>query len=189
MAFRIYTKTGDRGETALFGGRRVSKSDLRVDAYGTVDELNSFVGLLHDALDSPDLRQALVDVQHRLFSLGAYLASDPTQKQPAPDIRPEDISILETEMDRMDDSLPALQNFILPAGHPTVSMCHVCRTVCRRAERLVVALHHQEALDELVLQYLNRLSDYFFILARFLGREAGVKEVIWQPRKNASGIS
>ena len=182
MAFRIYTKTGDSGETTLFGGRRVFKSDLRVDAYGTVDELNSFIGLLSDSLDHPSVLEILRNIQHRLFSIGAHLASDP-EKSPMPaDLNPEDIELLEPAIDAMDAGLPVLKNFILPGGHPTVSLCHICRTVCRRAERLVVALHQHESVDAQVLQYLNRLSDYFFVLARQLGADAGVQEIVWTPR-------
>ncbi|MCB0575340.1 MAG: cob(I)yrinic acid a,c-diamide adenosyltransferase, partial [Saprospiraceae bacterium] len=161
MAFRIYTKTGDRGETALFGGRRVSKSHLRVDAYGTIDELNSFVGWLRDSVEQSHVREVLMHIQQRLFTLGAHLASDPEKHPPLPDLTPGDIELLEQEIDAMDHQLPPLKNFILPGGHPVVSVCHVCRTVCRRAERLAVALHEHDAVEEMVLQYLNRLSDYF----------------------------
>lgn len=182
MAFRIYTKTGDQGETALFGGRRVAKSHLRVDAYGTVDELNSFVGWLRDSIDNQHIISVLVQVQHRLFTVGAVLASDPEKHPPTPDLKQEDIALLEKEMDAMDATLPPLKNFILPGGHTSVSVCHVCRTVCRRAERLAVALHQSDPVDSLVLQYLNRLSDYFFMLARQLGQDLGAKEVIWNPR-------
>lgn len=181
MAFRIYTKTGDEGQTGLFGGRRVSKSELRVDAYGSVDELNAFIGALRDQVQANATRAVLEQIQHRLFSIGAHLASDPA-KPMAPDLRPDDIQLLENEMDTMDDQLPPLRNFILPGGHPTVSACHICRTVTRRAERLVVALHHQDAVDPMVLQYLNRLSDYFFILGRQLAADLGVEEVIWKMR-------
>lgn len=183
MAFRIYTKTGDQGDTALFGGKRVPKNDLRVDAYGTVDELNSFLGLLRDAVENQHVRSVLANTQHRLFTLGAHLASDPAKHPPTPDLLPEDIILLETEMDTMDAQLPELKNFILPGGHSTVSLCHVCRTVCRRAERLSVALAHSgEPVEPIALQYLNRLSDYFFMLARFLAQELGAEEVIWRSR-------
>jgi cob(I)alamin adenosyltransferase len=181
MPFRIYTKTGDAGETGLFGGRRVSKSDLRVDAYGSVDEVNAFIGALRDQVEATSTREILKQIQDRLFSIGAHLASDPDQPM-SPDLLPEDIQLLENEMDAMDAHLPPLRNFILPGGHPTVSACHICRTVTRRAERLVVALHHLEPVDALVLQYLNRLSDYFFILCRHLALELGVEEVIWKMR-------
>jgi len=183
MAFRIYTKTGDKGETALFGGRRVPKSDLRVDAYGTVDELNSFLGLLRDAVENQHVRDILTHTQHRLFTLGAHLASDPDKHPPTPDLLPDDIKLLEDEMDMMDEQLAPLKHFILPGGHTTVSVCHLCRTVCRRAERLTVALAQSgEPVEDLALQYLNRLSDYFFVLARFLAKDLGVEEVIWSKR-------
>lgn len=183
MAFRIYTKTGDKGETALFGGRRVPKSDLRVDAYGTVDELNSFIGLLRDTVVDTHIQEVLALTQHRLFTLGAHLASDPAKHPPTPDLLPTDIALLEQEMDAMDAQLPDLKHFILPGGHATVSHCHVCRTVCRRAERLAVALVQAgEPVEDLALQYLNRLSDYFFMLARYLGHLLGAEEVIWKPR-------
>ncbi|MFN0213775.1 MAG: cob(I)yrinic acid a,c-diamide adenosyltransferase [Saprospiraceae bacterium] len=183
MSFRIYTKTGDKGETALFGGRRVPKSNLRVDAYGTVDELNSFIGLLRDSLENQQVREILAQTQHRLFTLGAHLASDPAKHPPTPDLSPADIELLEHEMDAMDAQLPALKHFILPGGHTTVSLCHVCRTVCRRAERLTVALVQSgEPVEDLALQYLNRLSDYFFMLARYLAQSLGVEEVVWKPR-------
>lgn len=184
MAFRIYTKTGDKGDTALFGGRRVSKSHLRVDAYGTVDELNSFIGLLHDSVEDQAVRSLLLQVQHRLFTLGAHLASDPDKHPPTPDLAPADIALLEQAIDHMDADLAPLKNFILPGGHPVVSICHVCRTVCRRAERLVVALNRKEPVDPLVLQYLNRLSDYFFVLARHLARLKEIPETIWNPRQS-----
>lgn len=183
MAFRIYTKTGDKGETALFGGRRVPKSHLRVDAYGTVDELNSFVGWLRDTVENQHVQEVLAHIQHRLFTVGAHLASDPKKHPPTPDLLQSDIELLEKEMDTMDAALPPLKNFILPGGHPTVSVCHVCRTVCRRAERLAVALHQKDPVEALVLQYLNRLSDYFFMLARQLAHDLGADEVIWNPRQ------
>lgn len=183
MAFRIYTKTGDKGETALFGGRRVPKSHLRVDAYGTVDELNSFTGWLRDSVNNTHIRGVLAHIQHRLFTVGAHLASDPEKHPPVPDLIPADIELLEKEMDSIDAALPPLKHFILPGGHPAVSVCHVCRTVCRRAERLAVALHDSEPVEAIVLQYLNRLSDYFFMLARQLAHDLGAEEVIWNPRQ------
>lgn len=185
MAFRIYTKTGDKGETALFGGKRVAKSHLRVDAYGTVDELNSFIGLLHDHLPEKEnaLKLTLQTIQQRLFTLGAHLASDPDKHPATPDLLESDVQLLEQEMDEMDSLLAPLRNFILPGGHPLVSYAHVCRTVCRRAERLVVALENSgEPVDGLVLRYLNRLSDWFFILARKLAKDFNADEIIWKSR-------
>lgn len=183
MGFKVYTKTGDKGETALFGGQRVSKSHLRVDAYGTVDELNSFVGWLRDSVENQHTRGFLAQIQHRLFTLGSHLASDPVKQLAVPDLLPNDVELLEKEMDAMEAVLPPLKNFILPGGHPVVSVCHVCRTVCRRAERLAVALHQEDPVEDLVLQYLNRLSDYFFMLARQLAHDLGADEVIWNPRQ------
>jgi cob(I)alamin adenosyltransferase len=183
MAFRIYTKTGDKGETALFGGKRVAKSHLRVDAYGTVDELNAFIGLLRDAVEDVAVRRILETIQHRLFTVGAHLASDPGKNLPTPDLLPADIALLEQDMDAMDAQLPPLRHFILPGGHTTVSTCHVCRTVCRRAERLTVALEQAgEPVDDAVLQYLNRLSDWFFMLGRKLAQDLHAEEIIWQQR-------
>lgn len=182
---KIYTKTGDAGETALFGGRRVPKNDLRVDAYGTVDELNAFIGQLRDGLErGHPLRPELLDIQSRLFTVGAHLATDPAKRAPIPGILPSDIEILEKAIDQMDGALPPLQNFVLPGGHPLVSATHVCRTVCRRAERLAVALHQVEPLDGAILRYLNRLSDYFFILSRHLAQILGATEVLWKGRED-----
>jgi cob(I)alamin adenosyltransferase len=180
MAFKIYTKTGDEGETALFGGKRLPKSHLRIDAYGTVDELNSFLGVVRDSSADAQVREVLQKIQRKLFALGANLASDPAKNLPMPDISSEDVELLENEIDRMEASLPVLKNFILPGGHTSVSLCHVARCVCRRAERLVVALHQVEPVEPLVLKYLNRLSDFLFVLARKLGKDLGVGEVIWK---------
>ena len=182
MAFRIYTKTGDQGETGLFGGKRLPKSHIRIDAYGTVDELNSYLGLVRDYSESETTRNLLKAIQDRLFTIGSNLASDPDKKMAVPDIKPEDISLLEKEMDRMNESLPELRNFILPGGHPAVSFCHIARCVCRRAERLVVALAQQEWVAPVIVPYLNRLSDYLFLLARQIAFQQGVEEVTWAPR-------
>ena len=181
---KIYTKTGDNGETSLFGGKRVAKDDARVEAYGNVDELNAFVGLLADAIDqNPALHVQLTEIQCRLFSLGAHLATDPDGAYPVShDLLVTDIEMLENAMDSMDASLPALSNFILPGGHPTISVCHVCRTVSRRAERSVVTLGRSSPVDVVALQYLNRLSDYFFVLGRSLAQSLGVRDVIWKKR-------
>lgn len=183
MAFKIYTKTGDQGETSLFGGKRLPKSHLRIDAYGTVDELNSYLGLLRDSIGEESLRELLKAIQDRLFTIGSNLASDPDKDMIVPDVEAADIERLEQEIDRMNDSLPELKNFILPGGHPTVSTCHIARCVCRRAERLVVALQQSSRVDNILIQYLNRLSDYLFVLARYIGHQGGVEEVVWKPRK------
>lgn len=181
---KIYTKTGDQGETGLFGGSRVKKNHARIEAYGTLDELNAFIGLLRDQVEEERVRETLFAVQNRLFSIGAYLATPQEDDKPTfpLDLKEEDIQVLEQAMDAMDKELPALRNFILPGGHPVVSSAHVARTVCRRAERLCVAMLSEIELDPLVLQYLNRLSDYFFILARFLAKSLGAEEISWQSR-------
>ena len=184
MAFKIYTKTGDKGETSLFGGKRLLKSHLRIDSYGTVDELNSFLGLVRDQTDDDNVRGMLKEVQDRLFTVGSNLASDPDKPLATPDLLETDVEVLEKAIDQMNEVLPPLKNFILPGGHPAISTCHVARCVCRRAERLVVALAQEEAVEEIIIRYLNRLSDYLFVLARFLGRQLGAPEIVWQPRKN-----
>lgn len=184
MAFRIYTKTGDKGDTSLFGGKRLPKSHLRIETYGTVDELNSFIGVVRDSTGDEGIRAMLKDIQDRLFTLGANLASDPEKPLATPDILDSDIEALEKAIDTMTADLPPLKNFILPGGHTTVSFCHVARCVCRRAERLAVALMHEEPVDEQIIRYLNRLSDYLFVLARQLSQNLGVEEVIWQPRQS-----
>ncbi len=180
MAFKIYTKTGDAGETALFGGKRLPKSHLRIEAYGTVDELNSFLGLVRDSTQDVQVRYNLSVIQNKLFSLGASLATDPAKNLKTPSVEPADIQFLENEIDEMEMELPPLKNFILPGGHVTVSYCHVARCVCRRAERLVVALNLEEPVEPIVIQYLNRLSDYLFVLARKLGKDLFAPEVIWK---------
>lgn len=183
MATKIYTKTGDQGETSLFGGKRLPKNHIRIEAYGTVDELNSWIGLLRDQVMAEDTKILLKEVQDRLFTIGSNLASDPDKEMITPDIKESDIEYLEKAIDAMNEMLPPLKNFILPGGHPTVSSCHVVRCVCRRAERNVVALAQNEPVEEIVIQYLNRLSDYLFVLARKLMQELGTAEVIWVPRK------
>ncbi|MBD2754930.1 cob(I)yrinic acid a,c-diamide adenosyltransferase [Spirosoma validum] len=181
---KIYTKTGDKGQTALIGGRRVSKADLRIDAYGTVDELNSWIGLLRDQPLYTETKDLLQEIQDRLFTIGTELAMDPekTPNRSMPAIVPNDVTLLEQAMDTMDAELPQLRAFILPGGHEAVSFCHLARTVCRRAERLVTALNDESPVDELVLQYLNRLSDYLFVLSRKMAQDLNVTEVVWKPR-------
>lgn len=170
---KIYTKTGDKGQTSLGSGERVSKASLRVDAYGTVDELNSHIGLLRTESTDPQLSA----IQNELFNLGTHLAT----KSPKVDIKDDASTALEREMDRMTSDLPELRNFILPGGSRPAALAHICRTVCRRAERLVIALHEAESLDVKSIVYLNRLSDYFFVLARYLNLKANADEVIWKP--------
>lgn len=183
MSFKIYTKTGDAGETSLFGGRRLPKSHLRIEAYGTVDELNAFMGLLRDAVEDTNVQQQIKDIQDLLFSIGAALAMEPGQPPVIEGIQERHVEWLERSMDAMDAQLPPLKNFILPGGHHTISFCHIARCVCRRAERLVVALALEEFVDPLLIRYLNRLSDFLFMLARKLGQDIGVEEVVWTPVK------
>ncbi|QYH38816.1 cob(I)yrinic acid a,c-diamide adenosyltransferase [Algoriphagus sp. NBT04N3] len=180
---KIYTKTGDQGITSLLGGVRVPKSDLRIDAYGTIDELNSYVGLLRDQEVNNSRSDILKEIQDRLFTIGADLATVPGKdKVKKPDLHAEDIQMLEHQMDSMEADLPPLTAFILPGGHQSVSFCHLARTVCRRAERLAVELASYEQVNEMVIQYLNRLSDYFFVLGRKMAQELDVEEVTWKPR-------
>jgi cob(I)alamin adenosyltransferase len=180
LASKIYTKTGDAGETALFGGKRVPKHHLRVEAYGSLDELNAFIGWYLEQNPNPAAEEVLRAVQSHLFSIGAVLAADMEKYKPEPLALSGPLQILETEIDLMETALPPLKNFILPGGHPTVALCHLCRTVCRRAERQVVALHYESPVDPQIIQYLNRLSDYLFVLGRAVGQQLGVAEVIWK---------
>ncbi|ELR69101.1 Cob(I)alamin adenosyltransferase PduO [Fulvivirga imtechensis AK7] len=180
---KVYTKTGDKGTTALFGGARVSKSHDRINAYGTIDELNSYIGLVRDQEVNHKRRTILVEVQDRLFTIGSVLATEPGNKKvKTPHLGEDDIEALEVEIDKMEEELPPMKNFILPGGHPSVSFCHVARCVCRRAERLVVALNDHEAVNPLVIQYLNRLSDYLFVLARKMSKELNAEETPWKAR-------
>ncbi len=181
MAFKIYTKKGDTGETGLYGGQRLPKDHIRIDAYGTVDELNAYVGLLRDHLPDPSFYPALLDIQKTLFNIGSHLAAMPKMQAKLPAISEGDIRRLELDIDAMEAVLPPLTVFILPGGHPLVSLAHVARTVCRRAERQVVALHRQEPVDAVLIRYLNRLSDYFFVLARHLAHRLRVEEIQWMP--------
>ncbi|RMG80132.1 MAG: cob(I)yrinic acid a,c-diamide adenosyltransferase [Bacteroidetes bacterium] len=182
MAFKIYTKTGDSGSTGLFGGKRLPKSDIRIEAYGTVDELNAFVGLVRDDCADEHIRGVLETVQNRLFTIGSNLASDPDKQTKVPDLLESDIELLEKEIDQMNEVLPPLKNFILPGGHRQVSQCHIARCVCRRAERSVVRLSEGEEVAPVLIKYLNRLSDYLFVLSRKLGHDLGAPEIAWHPR-------
>lgn len=180
---KIYTKTGDNGTTALFGGKRVSKADMRINAYGTVDELNAYIGLVRDQEINQIRKSTLVEIQDRLFTVGSMLAAAPGNPNiKIPQLLDDDVVFLEKEIDAMDAALSPLKFFVLPGGHPAVSFCHVARTVCRRAERLVIGLHEHEAVDALIIRYLNRLSDYLFVLARKMAQELNVEETPWKPR-------
>jgi cob(I)alamin adenosyltransferase len=188
---KIYTKTGDKGTTSLFGGTRVPKHHIRIESYGTVDELNSHIGLVKDQKVGDRTREVLNRVQDRLFTIGSILATDPKkailksgqERLNIPTITEEDVALLENEMDIMNEELPEMTHFILPGGHPSVSICHIARCVCRRAERQATALYEIETFSELVLHYLNRLSDYLFVLARKLSKDLHANEVKWIPEK------
>jgi cob(I)alamin adenosyltransferase len=180
---KIYTKTGDQGSTSLFGGKRVSKADLRIDTYGTVDELNSWIGVLRDQSVNQSRKEILVEIQDRLFTIGSILATEPENtKVKIPSLAESDIVLLETNMDEMDAALPPMRFFVLPGGNTSVSFGHVTRTVCRRAERLIISLDKSEKVDPLVIKYLNRLSDYLFMLCRTMAHELHVEETPWKPR-------
>ncbi len=189
---KIYTKTGDKGITALFGGTRVPKHHIRIESYGTVDELNSNIGLIRDQMIDSHTKDILIHIQEQLFTLGAILATDPKkellksgkERLNIPKIEAKDIFLLESEMDTMNTSLPEMTNFILPGGHPTVSYCHIARCICRRAERLTSLLNNQEPVNEQVLIYLNRLSDYLFVLARKLTKDLKAEEIKWTPNRS-----
>jgi len=180
---KIYTKKGDQGQTSLIGGTKVPKHHLRINAYGTVDELNSYIGLLRDQDISKDIIDVLLIIQERLFTIGSMLAADPEKsKMKLPEILDDDITLLETEMDQMESNLPEMRNFVLPGGHQTVSFCHLARCVCRRAERLTVELSEDNRLPKRIIIYLNRLSDYLFVLARKLTSDLGAEEIPWIPK-------
>ena len=180
---KVYTKKGDTGTTGLIGGTRLPKHHIRIESYGTVDELNSYIGLLRDLIENKDITILLLEIQDRLFTLGSLLASDPEKsKMQLPQIKEKDIELLEKSIDAMDETLPPMKFFVLPGGHPTVSHCHIARCICRRAERLVTELGENAAVDPLILAYLNRLSDYLFMLSRKLSADLGAEEQPWHPR-------
>jgi cob(I)alamin adenosyltransferase len=185
MALKIYTKTGDMGKTSLIGGTKVAKSHIRIESYGTVDELNSYIGLVSDHATDAHTKIILKEIQDRLFTIGSSLACDP-DKEPLmkiPDLKEPDIVLLEKEIDHMNETLPAMKSFILPGGHVAVSTTHIARCVCRRAERLCVNMQeHELFVDPLVIKYLNRLSDYLFVLARYIGHLLQIDELPWKPR-------
>lgn len=180
---KIYTKKGDEGKTGLIGGTRVLKSSMRIEAYGTTDELNSYIGLLRDQQIDNNYIQQLIEIQDRLFTIGSSLAADPEKSSmKLPDLKSEDVELLEKWMDEMDAELPEMKSFILPGGHTTVSYCHIARCVCRRGERIVVDLSSHEFVDGTVLKYMNRLSDYLFVLGRKIAQDLNAPEQPWQPR-------
>ncbi len=180
---KIYTKKGDKGTTGLIGGTRVSKKSIRIDSYGTIDELNSFIGLVRDLITEKKSQIQLIEIQDRLFTIGSSLAADPKKStMKLPSLVLDDVCALENWIDEMNLTLPEMKFFVLPGGHQAVSFCHVARCVCRRAERIVVELSDSEFVEPLVLSYLNRLSDYLFTLCRKLSQDLKVKEEIWKPR-------
>jgi len=188
---KVYTKTGDKGTTALFGGTRVPKHHIRIESYGTVDELNSHIGLIRDQEIDHEYKKILELIQNKLFTVGAILATPPDkeilkngkERLNIPKISDSDIELLENQIDNMESELEPMTHFVLPGGHTTVSYCHIARCVCRRAERLSVHLNEIEAIDMKVLTYLNRLSDYLFVLARKLSKDLKADEVKWIPEK------
>lgn len=185
MSNKIYTKTGDLGKTTLIGGTKVPKSHIRIDTYGTVDELNSWIGLIFDLTVDAHSKEVLKEIQDRLFTVGSSLACDP-DKEPMmkiPDLKEADITFLEKEMDQMNDVLAPMKFFVLPGGHPAVSQTHIARCVCRRAERCCVNMQEQDIFVEpLVIKYLNRLSDYLFVLSRYFSHQLAIPETPWRPR-------
>jgi len=180
---KIYTKKGDNGTTGLIGGTRILKSSLRIEAYGTIDELNSYIGLVRDQDIHERYKKQLIEIQDRLFTIGSSLAADPEKStMKIPDLHASDIEVLEKWMDEMEEVLPEMKNFVLPGGHQTVSFCHVARCVCRRGERIIVDLNQHEFVADLVISYVNRLSDYLFVLSRKITLDLGAIEQPWQPR-------
>ncbi len=180
---KVYTRKGDKGTTGLIGGTRVPKHSLRIEAYGTVDELNSYIGLLRDNSIDEGSKKDLIKIQDRLFTLGSLLAEDKEKsKMKLPQIHQQDIEFLEHKIDEMDKQLHPMKSFILPGGHETVSFCHIARCVCRRAERLSTALAEYVELNTLILSYLNRLSDYLFVYGRYLSLKLNAEEIPWQPK-------
>ncbi len=181
---KIYTKTGDKGKTSLLGGSRVSKAHIRIDAYGNVDELNSWIGLLRDQSANKGRHLLLIEIQDRLFTIGSHLANEGGERKfSIPEIQYSDVERLENAIDEMNKVLPEMKSFVLPGGHPIVSYTHIARTVCRRAERGVVLLNESEPVEEVLVIYLNRLSDYLFVLSRMLSHELEATEVPWVPKK------
>lgn len=183
---KVYTKTGDNGTTSLFGGTRVPKHHIRIESYGTIDELNAYLGLIRDSLNNTNHINFIIQIQNDLFTLGAQLATEKVkeQKLTIETIDKKSIERIEKEIDQLQHNLPKMTHFILPGGHTSVSICHVARCICRRAERLITALNETEPIDQNNLQYINRLSDYLFVLSRKIGQEFNIEETKWQPNKN-----
>lgn len=180
---KIYTKKGDEGKTSLIGGTRVFKHNIRIEAYGTVDELNSWIGLLRDNPEYSAQKELLLDIQDRLFTIGSLLAADPGKsRMKLPELSEADVVKIENSIDLMEKELPEMKSFVLPGGHVLVSYCHITRCVCRRAERLIVHLNETEKTAPLILSYMNRLSDYLFVLSRWIALKCGAIETPWTPK-------
>jgi cob(I)alamin adenosyltransferase len=180
---KIYTKTGDKGSTSLIGGKRVPKYHIRIEAYGTVDELIAYIGLIRDQVNEPEIKSNLIEIQDRLMTCASILAADCDDcKVKIPILKNSDIEFLENEIDKMENNLPQLQNFILPGGNTLVSFCNISRTVCRRAERVIIKLSEEQNVPESVIKYINRLSDYLFVLSRKFIKDFNIKEIPWLPK-------
>ncbi|MBL7919256.1 MAG: cob(I)yrinic acid a,c-diamide adenosyltransferase [Bacteroidia bacterium] len=183
MAFKIYTKTGDKGQTSLIGGTRLPKHHVRIEAYGTVDELNSHIGLLRDVIEEKTTFELLISIQDRLFTIGSHLAADPEKnKMQLPPIYEEDVVVLEKAIDKINEKVPEMKSFVLPGGHIYVSYCHIARCVCRRAERAVLRLAENEKIEDIHIKYLNRLSDYLFMLSRWITMDKKASEIPWKAK-------
>jgi len=182
---KIYTRKGDSGTTSLIGGARVPKYHLRIESYGTVDELNSYIGLIRDHKIGANNTAVLLEIQDRLFTIGSHLAADPGKsKMKLPELSEEDVLFLEHQIDAMDEELEPMRSFVLPGGSPVVSYAHIARCVCRRAERITVQLSTESDVDERIIRYLNRLSDFLFTLSRKLTKEFNAKEIPWVPKND-----
>lgn len=185
MAFKIYTKTGDRGSTSLIGGVRVPKNHIRIESYGTVDELNSYMGMVRDSADNTLITEWIHEVQDRLFTIGSVLATNPDKevKMKLPDLHEADVIFLEQKIDEMNEQLPEMRSFILPGGNFAASTTHVARCICRRAERICVGMQQEDqVVPDLIIQYLNRLSDFLFVLARYIAHINGAEDTPWRAR-------
>lgn len=184
MTMKIYTKTGDKGQTSLIGGTRVAKHHIRIEAYGTVDELNSWMGVIRDSVSDDAVKKLVIDIQDKLFTIGSHLASDPEKsRMKLPEITDAHVTVMETAIDEIDKAVPPMKNFVLPGGHLSVSHCHVARCVCRRAERCIIHLSETAPVEEVIIRYINRLSDYLFMLSRKLTHDLGAEEIPWLPNK------
>lgn len=180
---KVYTKKGDKGTTQLLGGKRVPKNSLRIEAYGTIDELNAYIGLIRDQDIEASSKKQLVQIQDRLFTLGSHLAADPNkQKMALPELKDSDVTTLERSIDEMDAVLDSMRSFVLPGGHQTVSFVHIARCICRRGERIITELNAVEQVQPLILKYINRLSDYLFVLGRKLSKDLNIQEEPWTPK-------